>query len=66
MDKNWKYLGKLKPEEKVLLCIDMTDGCVQICADGIRNQFPDISEEEFIEKLRERLEWPKRNHRNEK
>ena len=42
MDKGWELLGRLKPEEKVLLRIDMTDGCTQICADGIRNQFPSI------------------------
>ena len=60
MDNDWDRLGRLKPEEKVLLCIDMTDGCVRICADGIRNQFPEITEEELIEKLRERLNWSKR------
>lgn len=61
MDENWERLGRLKPEQKVLICMDMTDGCVRICADGIRSQFPDITEEEVIEKLRERLEWSKRN-----
>ena len=60
MDKDWKRLGSLKPEEKVVICMDMTDGCVRICADGIRNQFPSITEEELIAKLRERLEWSKR------
>ena len=66
MDKNWKYLGKLKPEEKVNMCVDMTDGCAQVSAEGIRKQFPDLTEEDIIEKVRERLEWSKRNHRNEK
>jgi len=66
MDKNWKRLGTLKPEEKVLLCVDMTDGCLQICADGIRNQFPEISEEQLANELRQRLEWAKRSHRIEK
>jgi hypothetical protein len=61
MDKDWERLGRLKPEEKVLMCIDMTDLCVRICADGIRNQFPDITKEELNLKLRERLEWSKRN-----
>lgn len=60
MDNDLERLGRLKPEEKVRLCIDMTDGCVRICADGIRNQFPGITEEKLIEKLRERLEWSKR------
>ena len=57
----WERLGRLKPEEKVMIAIDMTDGCVSICADGIRQQYPGISEAELVEKLRERLEWAKRN-----
>jgi hypothetical protein len=61
MSEYWKRLGHLKPEEKVLICMDLTDGCVRICADGIRNQFLDISEEELIVRLRERLEWSKRS-----
>jgi hypothetical protein len=61
VSKDWKRLGHLKPEEKVLICMDLTDGCVRMCADGIRNQFPGISEEELIVRLRERLEWSKRN-----
>ena len=54
-------LGYLKPEQKVLIAIDMTDGCMRVCADGIRQQFPGISDEELLEKLRERLEWAKQN-----
>ena len=60
MDKNAERLGRLKPEEKVAIAMDMTDACVRICADGIRAQCPGISEEELIAKLRERLEWSKR------
>ena len=53
-------LGRLKPEDKVNLAIDMSDACVRICAEGIRAQFPRITEQELIEKLRERIEWHKR------
>jgi len=60
MDKEAERLGRLKPEEKVAIAIDMTDGCVRVCADGIRAQYPGISEEELLAKLRERLEWCKR------
>jgi hypothetical protein len=63
MEKNAERLGCLKPEEKVALALDMTDGCVRVCAEGIRNQCPDISEEELLVKLRERLEWTKRHCR---
>ena len=56
----------MKPEEKIAIAIDMTDSCVCICADGIRAQNPDISEEELFEKLRERLEWIKRKQTHRK
>jgi len=61
MEDNWERLGRLKPEVKVLIAMDMTDGCLRVCADGIRQQFPGISEEELLEKLRERLQWAKKN-----
>ena len=60
MDRNWKRLGRLPPEEKLRIAIDMTDACVRVCADGIRTQNPGISEKDLVEKLRERLEWSKR------
>jgi hypothetical protein len=60
MDSEAERLGCLKPEEKVVIAMDMTDGCVRVCADGIRARYPGISEEELIAKLRERLEWSKR------
>ena len=56
MSDDSERLGHLKPEEKVLIAMDMTDGCVRVCADGIRQQFPGISGKELIEKLRERLQ----------
>jgi hypothetical protein len=63
VDKNWERLGRLKPEEKVAICMDMSDACVCVCSDGIKAQNPDISEEELIAKLRERLEWSKRHRK---
>jgi hypothetical protein len=60
LDKNWKRLGRLKPEEKLAIAMDMTDACVRICAAGIEAQYPGISKEELLQKLRERLEWSKR------
>jgi len=65
MDKNWERLGRLKPEEKVTMAIEMTDLCVNVCAAGIKAQHPSISEAELIEKLRERLEWSKRWRKRE-
>lgn len=63
MDREAERLGRLKPEEKVVIAMDMTDACVRVCAAGIRTQYPSISEEELLAKLRERLEWSKRYRR---
>jgi len=51
---------ELKPEERADLAVGMSDVVVRVCAEGVRAQYPDISEEELIEKVRERLEWSKR------
>ncbi|MEM2081129.1 MAG: hypothetical protein QXP44_06580 [Candidatus Bathyarchaeia archaeon] len=61
VDGEAERLGRLKPEEKVAICIEMSDFCVRVCEAGIRAQFPGISEEELLEKLRQRLEWAKRH-----
>jgi len=45
------------------MAISMTDLCVRVCADGIRDQSPNISEEELAEQIRERFVFAKR-HRN--
>ena len=59
-DRDWERLGRLKPEEKVNLAISMSDFCIKVCAEGIKAQYPGISDRELIEKLRERFEWSKR------
>ena len=46
---------KLSPEEKVLLAMDMTEAVTRICADGIRDNDPEISDEELIEEIRRRI-----------
>jgi hypothetical protein len=58
-------LGRLRPEEKVNMAIDMTEAMVRVCAEGIRGQNPKMTEKELIEKLRERLEWCKRGQKRE-
>jgi hypothetical protein len=60
MNDDREYLGRLKPEEKVAICIDMTDVCMQTCAAGIRAINPSLSDEGVVEKLWERLDWRKR------
>lgn len=58
-------MERLSPGEKVDLAVGMSDVCVRICADGIRAQFPGISDEEVMERLRERIEWGKRWRKRE-
>ena len=52
----------LKPEEKVNATIQMTDAVVKICADGIRDQNPNTTEEQLQETLRKRINHQKRSH----
>jgi hypothetical protein len=65
VDEDTKRLGRLKPEAKLAIAMDMTDACVRVCAEGIKAQYPGISEEELIAKLRERCEWSKRRRKRE-
>jgi hypothetical protein len=56
----WLFVKRLKPEDRVNLAIGMSDVCIRVCADGVRDQNPGISEEELIERVRERLMFGKR------
>jgi hypothetical protein len=47
--------SELTPEEKVNLAINMTDVCVRICAEGIRDQHPGTTGEKLLVMLQERL-----------
>ena len=49
------YFSELTPEEKVNLAINMTDVCVSICAEGIRDQYPGITKDRLLELRRERI-----------
>ncbi|MFP3985166.1 MAG: hypothetical protein ACLFU9_04275 [Candidatus Bathyarchaeia archaeon] len=57
-------LGRLTPEEKVNMAIEMSEVCVHLCAEGIKVRYPGVSEEELLEKLRERIAWTKRFRRH--
>lgn len=60
---DWERIGRLKPEDRVNLAVGMSDVCVRVCADGVRDQNPGISEEELIERVRERLMFGKRREK---
>jgi hypothetical protein len=53
-------MGRLKPEERINLAIGMSDFSIRVCAEGVRNANPGISEKELIERVRERLMFDKR------
>lgn len=53
-------VGRLKPEAKVNMAIEMTEAMVRVCLDGIRGRNPGMVEEELMQEMHERLEWAKR------
>lgn len=53
-------LDRLKPEEKVNLAISMTDVCIRICIDAVKDRYGPISEEELAERVRERIIYSRR------
>jgi hypothetical protein len=57
---DFERVGRLEPEAKVNMAIEMTEAMVRVCLDGIRGRNPSMAEEELMEELRERLEWAKR------
>lgn len=56
----WVSVRRLRPEERVNLAVGMSDVCVRVCADGVRDGDPSVSEEELVERVRERLSFSKR------
>jgi hypothetical protein len=61
---DWERLGRLPPEVKVDMAIEMTDLAVSVCAEGIRAAHPGIGDEEVLEQLRARFAWMKRWQRH--
>jgi len=43
------------PEEKTRLTMEMTEAVTAICADGIKAENPDMTEEEVVTELRRRI-----------
>lgn len=51
--------GRLKPEERVDLAVNMSSVCIRVCIEGVKSQHPNISEEKLMELVRERLMYEK-------
>jgi len=65
-EERYERVGRLPSEVKVNMAMDMTESMVRVCAEGIKAQYPDITEKELMEKLRKRLEWSKRWRKHQK
>jgi hypothetical protein len=48
-------LGRLEPGVKVNMAVELTEAMVSVCMEGMRAQNPNMTEEELMERLRERL-----------
>ena len=47
--------AKMTPEEKVAMAINMSSVVVQVCAEGIRDKNPNITERELLYLLRRKF-----------
>ncbi|MEM1552582.1 MAG: hypothetical protein QXH03_07955 [Candidatus Bathyarchaeia archaeon] len=61
-----KSLEGLPSEMKFLMAVDMTDFALQVCVAGIKAENPEVGEAELLEKLRERLEWCRRERQRQR
>lgn len=52
--------NKLKPQDRVRLAVSMTNVVTRICADGVKEAHPKITEEELISLLRRRFSFGRR------
>ncbi len=50
-------------EKKVNLAINMTDVCVRISSDAIRDRYPRVNEVELLERVRKRIRYGRRRER---
>jgi hypothetical protein len=52
--------SKLRPAEKVNVAVYMSDACVRVCADSVKDENHKISEEELVKRVRDRINFGKR------
>jgi len=50
-----KEKERSRAEKRVNLAIDMSDVCVRISSDAVRDKYPKVKEEELLELVRERI-----------
>lgn len=57
--------NKLEPKHKVQAAVSMTNVVTQICADGVRETNPTITDDELIPLLRRRFQFGRRSPEEE-
>jgi len=50
-------------EERVNLAISITDACVHVCADAVRDRYKIVKEEDLLERIRARIMYQRRRKR---
>jgi hypothetical protein len=55
--------SRLKPEERVNVAVYMSDVCSRVSANSIKDRNSKITEEDLIERLRERIIFASRRNR---
>jgi hypothetical protein len=56
--------SRLRPDERVNAAIYMSDVCVRICVDSVKDENRAISEEDLMKRVRERISFS-RNRQGE-
>lgn len=54
---------KLQPEERVNAAVYMSDLCVRVCADSIRDKDLTVTDEDLLRLVRKRISFGKTGHR---
>ncbi len=52
--------SRLKRDERVNVAVYMSDLCVNVCVDSVKDQNRTINEEELVKRVRERMSFGKR------
>jgi hypothetical protein len=55
--------SRLGSDEKVNVAVYMTDACVHVCVDSVKDRNHAISEEQLVKRVRERINFGKRSRR---
>jgi hypothetical protein len=55
-----EHSRRFTPEQRFLASLELSDAMAEIMRDGVRNQFPDASEQEVDRRLMERVQRVRR------